>query len=136
MKNNKSRERMAVTSSLNAIQISPRTPKTPHPDMGGDEDDVELSLLNEAERLQSARAFPDEAHSLSDTEPDTKRHISAKDKRGMVLLCVLCEYIDLSCVIVFEHLIRSSPRNSGILFVFVFETLTKRTVQLGLALGN
>jgi len=80
---------MAVTSSLNAIQITPRTPKTPHPDVGGDEDDVELSLLNEAERLQSARAFPDEAHVSSDTEPDTKRNISAKDKRGMVLLCVL-----------------------------------------------
>lgn len=93
MKNNRSRERMAVTSSLNAIQISPRTPKTPHPDIGGDEDDVELSLLNEAERLQSARTFPDETHSLSDTEPDTKRNISAKDKRGMVLLCVLCECI-------------------------------------------
>ena len=93
---------MAVTSSLNAIHISPRTPKTPHSDLGVDEDDVELSLLNEAERLQSARAFPDEAHSLSDTEPDTKRHISAKDKRGMVLLCVLCEYIDLSFVTVFD----------------------------------
>ena len=84
---------MAVTSSLNTIQISPRTPKTPYPDIGGDEDNVELSLLNEAERHQSARAFPDETHSLSDTEPDTKRSISAKDKRGMVLLCVLCEYL-------------------------------------------
>lgn len=47
-----------------------------------DEDDVELSLLNDTER-QSARA--DEAHSLSH---DPKR-MSAKDKRGMVLLCVL-----------------------------------------------
>jgi PAT family acetyl-CoA transporter-like MFS transporter 1 len=93
MKKNKPRERMAVTSSLNTIQISPRTPKTPQPDIGRDEDDVELSLLNEAERLQSARAFPEEARSLSDTEPDTKRNISAKDKREMVLLCVLCEYI-------------------------------------------
>jgi MFS transporter, PAT family, solute carrier family 33 (acetyl-CoA transportor), member 1 len=82
---------MAVTSSLNAIQISPRTPKTSHPDMG-DEDDVELSLLNDAER-QSARAFLIEGHSLSDVTSDTKQNISAKDKRGMVLLCVLCEYI-------------------------------------------
>ena len=128
---------MAVTSSLDTIHISPRTPKTPHPDIGRDEDDVELSLLNEDERLQSARAFPDEAHSSSDTEPDTKRHISAKDKRGMVLLCVLCEYIGLSCVIIFKHFIRSSPRNSGILsFLILFETLTECTVQLGLALGN
>jgi len=79
---------MAVTSSLNAIHISPRTPRTPHPNMG-DEDDVELSLLSDAERLQSAR----ESHSSPDSEPDTKRNISAKDKRGMVLLCVLCEYL-------------------------------------------
>lgn len=81
---------MAVTSSLNAIHISPRTPRTPYPDMG-DEDDVELSLLNDAERLQSARTFSDQAHSLPDIEPETKHNISAKDKRGMVLLCVLCE---------------------------------------------
>jgi hypothetical protein len=59
----------------------------------GDECDVELSLLNDAERLQSARAFSDEAHPSIGTEPDTKGKISAKDKRGMVLLCVLCEYI-------------------------------------------
>ena len=83
---------MAVTSSFSAIHISPRTPRTPHPEMG-DEDDVELSLLSDAERLQSARAFPDESHSLSDAELDTKRNISAKDKRAMVLLCVLCSYI-------------------------------------------
>jgi hypothetical protein len=83
---------MAVTSSLNTIHISPRTPKTPHPNME-DEDDVELSLLNDTERLQSAHAFPDEVHSLPETEPDAKRNISAKDKRGMVLLSVLCEYI-------------------------------------------
>ena len=128
---------MAVTSSLNAIHISPRTPRTPHPDIGGDEDDVELSLLNESERVQAARSFSDEAHSLSDNESDTKRPISAKDKRGMVLLCVLCEHIDLSCAILFEHPIRSYPRNSGMLSLFIpFETLTKCTVQLGLALGN
>ena len=88
MRNSKSREPLAVTSSLNAIQISPRTPKTSRPKME-DEDDVELSLLSDTER-QSARAFPNEEHSLSDTESDTKR-ISAKDKRGMVLLCVLCK---------------------------------------------
>lgn len=82
---------MAVASSLNAIQISPRTPRTPHDT--GDEDNVELSLLNDAERIQSARAFLDETHSLSDNEPDIKRNISAKDKRAMVLLCVLCKYI-------------------------------------------
>jgi MFS transporter, PAT family, solute carrier family 33 (acetyl-CoA transportor), member 1 len=87
MRNDKPREPMAVTSSLNAIHISPRTPRTPHPDMEEEDDDVELSLLNDAERLQSARAYPDEALSSS----DTKRPISAKDKRGMALLCVLCE---------------------------------------------
>ena len=83
---------MAVTSSLNSIHISPRTPRTPRPNMGDEEEnDVELTLLNEQERLQSAQAFHDSDLLVSETEDVSKRPISAKDKRGMVLLCVLCE---------------------------------------------
>ncbi|KAJ3516788.1 hypothetical protein NLJ89_g913 [Agrocybe chaxingu] len=81
------KEPMAVTSSLNSIHISPRTPKTPRPNnMGDDEDDVELTLLNEEERNRSARNFPDDESSISEAEHDMKPAISAKDKRGMVLL--------------------------------------------------
>lgn len=84
---------MAVTSSLNSIHISPRTPRTPRPNMGDDEEeDVELTLLNEEERLRSARAFNDhdDGDSMVSAEDVSKRPISGKDKRGMVLLCVLC----------------------------------------------
>ncbi|KIM47934.1 hypothetical protein M413DRAFT_16004 [Hebeloma cylindrosporum] len=81
---------MAVTSSLNSIHISPRTPRTPRPNMGDEEeDDVELTLLNEEERLRSARAFHDDDSMVSDAEDVSKRPISGKDRRGMVLLCVL-----------------------------------------------
>ncbi|KAF8912933.1 acetyl-coenzyme A transporter 1-domain-containing protein [Gymnopilus junonius] len=85
---------MAVTSSLNSIHISPRTPRTPRiprPDVGDEEegDDVELSLLNEDERLRSARDFQDHEPSLLKVEDASKLPISAKDKRGMALLCVL-----------------------------------------------
>uniref|UniRef100_A0A8H7YB05 MFS general substrate transporter n=1 Tax=Psilocybe cubensis TaxID=181762 RepID=A0A8H7YB05_PSICU len=84
------REPRAVTSSLNSIHISPRTPRTPRATMGEDEDEeTEMSLLNEEERIQSARTFHD-GHSTDEVDGDlSKRPISAKDKRGMVLLCVL-----------------------------------------------
>ncbi|KJA29317.1 hypothetical protein HYPSUDRAFT_1076308 [Hypholoma sublateritium FD-334 SS-4] len=86
------KEPMAVTSSLNSIHISPRTPKTPRATMGtGDEDDVELELLNEEERVQSARDFgyAGNGSSAEEHEDISKRPISPKDKRNMVLLCVL-----------------------------------------------
>lgn len=91
MRTNTPREPMAVTSSLNSIHISPRTPRTPRPNMGDeDADDVELSLLNEEDRVRSAQEFQ-ENDSISEQEDVLKRPISAKDKRGMVLLCVLCK---------------------------------------------
>ena len=56
--------------------------------MEDEEDDVELELLNEQERLQAD-------HDLDDVPPqhesNAKKPISAKDKRSMVLLCVLCK---------------------------------------------
>ena len=91
MRTGTSREPMAVTSSLNSIHISPRTPRTPRPNTGDEEEeDVELTLLNEEERLRSARAFHDDDNSMVSAEDVSKRPISGKDKRGMVLLCVLC----------------------------------------------
>ncbi|KAM6498364.1 Acetyl-coenzyme A transporter 1 [Amanita muscaria] len=77
---------MAVSSSLNSIHISPRTPKTPR-NIPEYDDDVELSLLQGEERRE---ARLDELGDESFGEHTTgKRKISAKDKRGMVLLCVL-----------------------------------------------
>ncbi|KAF9473190.1 hypothetical protein BDN70DRAFT_405806 [Pholiota conissans] len=91
-KNGTSKEPMAVTSSLNSIHISPRTPRTPRLNMGvGEEEDVELELLNEEDRVHSARHFHDSEDdaSILEMEDMSKRPISPKDKRNMVLLCVL-----------------------------------------------
>jgi PAT family acetyl-CoA transporter-like MFS transporter 1 len=46
------------------------------------EEGVELSLLGEEERREALRGVEN---------IPTKRPIGAKDKRGMVLLCVLCK---------------------------------------------
>ncbi|KAG6837899.1 hypothetical protein H0H93_013052 [Arthromyces matolae] len=78
---------MAVSSSLNSIQINPRTPKTPRsPRVGLEdaEDAVELSLLGEHERTQEV-LDEDEA----EDEQSHKKPIGAKDQRNMVLLCIL-----------------------------------------------
>ena len=77
---------MAVTSSLNSIHISPRTPKTPRNVGGDDESDVELELLNEEQRFEADRDVDEPV-----VHTPSKKPISAKDKRSMVLLCVLCE---------------------------------------------
>lgn len=83
-------EDLAVSSSLNSIHISPRTPRSTSRvafDEAG-EDDVELSLLGDDERRQAAYGVDREYGS---GVGDSKHPISAEDKRAMVLLCVLCE---------------------------------------------
>lgn len=77
---------MAVTSSLNSVYISPRTPKTPRVTNEDEESDVELELLNDQQRLEADR----DVDTLVEHHDAAKRPISAKDKRSMVLLCVLC----------------------------------------------
>jgi PAT family acetyl-CoA transporter-like MFS transporter 1 len=87
-----SAEPMAMSSSLNSIRITPRTPKTPRPAMHN-EDDVELTLLAEEERLQSANGFRHEDSLVAESDIDSKKPISANDKRQMVLLCILCQLV-------------------------------------------
>lgn len=77
---------MAVSSSLNSIHIAPRTPKSFRMGFEDAEEGVELSLLDEDDRRQATYGLDDE----DDTLFDSKREVSAKDKRGMVLLCILC----------------------------------------------
>lgn len=91
---NRSIEPVAMSSSLNSIRISPRTPKTSRP--ATHDEDVELTLLDEEERLRSATGFQDEDSSVLDSDTDLKKPISANDKRQMVLLCVLCQLVCLS----------------------------------------
>ncbi|KNZ78133.1 hypothetical protein J132_01658 [Termitomyces sp. J132] len=78
-----------MSSSLNSIQINPRTPKTPRPsrvELDNAEEEVELSLLGEEERQQAARDLDEVEEEVS----SLKKPIGAKDKRNMVLLCILC----------------------------------------------
>lgn len=82
---------MAVTSSLNSIHVSPRTPRTPRPAPGEeDKDDVELSLLDEDQRRQAESDLKDLEDEHGVPQDISKKPISTKDKRNMVFLCVLC----------------------------------------------
>jgi len=83
-----SKETMAVSSSLHNNHISPRTFKSPRDYVDGSEDDVELSLLGEADRQQALPGLEDDILPPRSSE---KRPMSTKDKQAMVLLCVLCE---------------------------------------------
>jgi len=82
-------EPMAKTSSLDSIFISPRTPRTPRVQNGSaDSEEIELSLLDEEERLRAAEGL--EVAEEEDVYA-AKRPMSSKDKRAMVLLCILCK---------------------------------------------
>ncbi|TFK30717.1 hypothetical protein FA15DRAFT_662749 [Coprinopsis marcescibilis] len=81
---------MAVSSSLNSVFISPRTPKTPRNAAERyDEDDVELELLADHEREQAHRDLSEDQEDEAAKPETVPKKISAKDKRNMVLLCVL-----------------------------------------------
>jgi hypothetical protein len=86
-----------MATGLNSIHITPRTPisaRTPFANGHGDDDELELSLLTGEER-RSARVGAEEE--VLELEYDPKRPISPKDKRAMVLLCVLCK--SSTCVV-------------------------------------
>ena len=92
---------MAVTSGLNAIHIAPRTPKTPRTPWNrlGEDDtqEVELSLLGEEERREAARGLGETEEQGYANGLEVKRSLSAKDRRGMALLIVLCECWSYCC---------------------------------------
>ena len=53
-----------------------------------DSDEVELALLGDEEREHAAMGLD-----IEEIDPHAVKHpLSSKDKRAMVLLCVLCEY--------------------------------------------
>ncbi|THH15834.1 hypothetical protein EW146_g4704 [Bondarzewia mesenterica] len=84
----------AVTSSLDSIQILPRTPRSVRPAhewTGGDEagmDEVELSLLNEDER-RLAGAGVDEFDGFPAGVGKAKSTLTGEDKKAMALLSIL-----------------------------------------------
>jgi hypothetical protein len=88
---------MAVTSGLSTIHIAPRTPKTPRTTWNAGEEneteEVQLSLLGEDERRQAAQGLGETEEQGYSVELESKRPVSAKDKRAMILLIVLCEIL-------------------------------------------
>ncbi len=89
-----SKDPMARSSSLNSIQVGPRSPITSRSHHTADrmendaEEGLEMNLLGDEERRQAARGLDGYGDDFHD---DSKHPMSAKDKRAMVLLCVLCE---------------------------------------------
>ncbi|EGO02780.1 hypothetical protein SERLA73DRAFT_47680 [Serpula lacrymans var. lacrymans S7.3] len=83
----------AVSSSLDSIHISPRTPtamraarRSADTDEG---EEVELTLLDDDERSRAARGLSD-VDSLGHIDgPKPKRSLSVKDRKAMVLLIIL-----------------------------------------------
>lgn len=75
----------AVATSLSSIHISPRTQKNPRPGETNEAEEVEMSLLSDEQRLQAGYGVDD----MYNGDRIRKPGISAKDKRNMVLLCVL-----------------------------------------------
>lgn len=91
----------AQSTSLESIQIQPRTPKTAATRVNGSvpewtpddalaSEEVELSLLGESERRDAADGLTleEEQAYLGQSE---KRPMSTRDKRAIALLIVLCE---------------------------------------------
>ena len=78
------KETRGMTSSMDTVRVQPRTPRRPTPDM----EEVELTLLEEDEQRQAAVGVSDGGPAMAGRP---KPPMSAKDKRSMFLLCILCE---------------------------------------------
>jgi PAT family acetyl-CoA transporter-like MFS transporter 1 len=91
----------AIASSLDSVQITPRTPRAARPSYAdadtdadhfvgsAESEEVEMSLLAEDERTRAGPGFADGNGHL---EAKHKVPLSLEDKRAMVLLCILCTW--------------------------------------------
>lgn len=61
------------------------------------DEELELNLLGDDERHQAAFGLEEAGEMSYGDEVDSTRPVSAKDKRGMVLLCVLCQFFLAFC---------------------------------------
>ncbi|KAI0052048.1 hypothetical protein FA95DRAFT_1484294 [Auriscalpium vulgare] len=85
----------AITTSLDSIQIQPRTPRTPHAshvaarDADGDTEEVEMSLLDEEERRRAAMGDDADEDALPGAGKRGRATLTVEDKKNMALLSVL-----------------------------------------------
>lgn len=90
-----------ISTSLDSVQITPRTPRIVRPNyaevddslVSGDAEEVEMSLLSRDERSRAEPGFTNGDGYLEDKQKAPI--ISLEDKRAMVLLCVLCAWLFL-----------------------------------------
>lgn len=96
------RNHNGVSTSLDSIQIQPRTPRTPRPHrewangdgpVVGSMDEVELTLLSEEER---ARAGAEDGFGDVGGLKSKSGAFSTEDKKAIALLSVLCECLAYS----------------------------------------
>lgn len=78
-------EARGIASSMNTVRVQPRT----HRQSVHGTDEVELTLLGEDEQRQAAVGV---SNGDSVRMGRQKLPMSAKDKRSMGLLCILCEF--------------------------------------------
>jgi hypothetical protein len=80
--------RQSVSTTLDSVQITPRTPRVVRSNHA-DAEDVEMSLLGEDDRRRADAGFADGNGHLE----ANKAPLSPEDKRAMALLCILCEWL-------------------------------------------
>jgi MFS transporter, PAT family, solute carrier family 33 (acetyl-CoA transportor), member 1 len=79
----------AISTTLDSIQITPRTPRVLRSDHA-DVEEVEMSLLDEDDRKRADAGFVDGNGHI---EAKPRAPLSSEDKRAMVLLCILCMWL-------------------------------------------
>ena len=88
----------AIATSLESIEVVPRTPVTARRGYSHDPrtpdglDEVELSLLGEEERRAAASDLTLEEEQAYLAGADGKGPMSARDKQAIVLLIILCTF--------------------------------------------
>jgi len=128
-----------ISTSLDSIQITPRTPRAFRPDYGPDDPDadkfvggvdaeeVEMNLLGEDDRRRAHPGFADGNGHLGIKH---KAPLSLEDKRAMALLCVLCTSLSSLCFASDDYISglprRPHPGRPRAFCLFSWERLTFR----------
>jgi hypothetical protein len=114
---------MAASSSLDSAYASPRTSTFRRSLNQDGEDDVELSLLTDEQRNEA------NGYALEPPASGVKRPMSAKDKRAVVLLCLLCECSSIILELAIDPS-QTSYRVSQCVSLFFFSCLPRSLTRV------